>query len=187
MKVYLGLLVLFFCVTASSSVFSQVYLGAVFGASQPNSSEPDGTLPELEGDSAYRVFLGNRLSSSFAVEAGYSNFGIYEVEDIDSVGFEENTLALTGVDASVLGKLPLGKHLSLYGRLGVFYWEAQRTTLDGNTGIRETVIADELDYVVGAGIEIHPLNHFGLMFETNSFNTDKVSHLVYGVGLYYHF
>jgi len=174
----------------SGGALSQVYLGVSYGVSDPTGDDPENQVPEMDNDTGYRVYLGNRLSEKFAMELAYVDIGEYEVGTIsgDPDPTEAaDTLSITGIDASVIGKYPLSQRLAVFARLGVFSWEGERVIEDAATGELTVLVADEVDYNVGLGVEYRYMNHIGFTLEFNSYRSDEIDSYLYGAGVYVNF
>ncbi|MBE0508540.1 MAG: porin family protein [Marinospirillum sp.] len=116
---------------------SGFYTGIGLGfSSLENSSEEVSDFIEAGTDdfdardskNTYKGFVGYRINPIFAVEANYTDLG--------KVRLRGNSIANTDIQtkaygASVLGHIPLGQVASVYGRLGLNYWD---TDVRGNLG-----------------------------------------------------
>ena len=84
-------------------------------------------------DTAYRAFGGYRLHRYLAVELGVSDLGEFKATtDVLPAGRFESRDRITGLDASVLGLLPLGDRVTLFARGGVI--EARTRASFSGTG-----------------------------------------------------
>lgn len=95
-------------VIASSSALAQQATKFYAGA--------EASSTELEGDneSGFGGFIGYKINSNFAVEAGYARLASGTIDfDGDDVDVEFNQTS-----ASVIGTLPLSSGFNVYGRLG---------------------------------------------------------------------
>ena len=190
MRHLLSVFVLVALALAAGNAMAQVYVGASYGVTEPTGDDPGNQIPEIDGDGGYRVYLGNRLSEKFAMEVAYIDLGEYEVGTAAGTPDPleaEDSLAITGIDASVLGKLPLSQRLAVFARLGVFSWEGERAIQDAATGQVTVFIADEVDYNAGLGFEYRYMNHLGFTLEFNSYRSDEIDNYLYGAGVYFNF
>ncbi len=190
MRHLFSLFVLMAALFATEIALSQVYLGASYGVAEPTGDDPANRIPEMDGDAGYRVYLGNRLSEKFAMEVAYVDLGEYEVGSVAGTPDPtelRDTLAITGIDASVLGKLPLSQRLAVFARIGIFSWEGERVIEDATTGQLGTFIADEIDYNAGLGLEYRYMNYLGFTLEFNNYHSDEIDNYLYGAGVYFNF
>ena len=98
------------------------YVGASIGNARLDDNF-DGFGIDTDTD-AYRFFGGIQFGDTFGVEAGYLNFGDF-TESVDLGGLLSRT-DISG-DGWTLGAtlaLPLSENLSLFGKGGVFFWDA---------------------------------------------------------------
>ncbi len=178
--------VLLMCAEASA----QVYIGGMYGVSDASyQGDDDTTIPELEGDTGFRVYLGNEISRSFAVEFSYLTLGDYEVGTLDGLDDPtevSDTISIVAFDASFVGKLPIRRRLSLFGRIGAMYWEGERVIVENALGSGETSVLefDDADMSLGVGIEYQFGQRFGVTLEVDQYKTGDYSNLLYGVSLY---
>ena len=115
----------------------------------------DDVSTEFE-DVNLRAFLGYQLNRYFAVEGGLS---MMPFDDLLS-----DVADISGVDVSVLAKLPITPRMSAYARLGYWDWEVSSsyngTTFDwfGDT-----------DMLYGIGMEYNISNRFKLRFDATRY------------------
>lgn len=190
---YVVKLALMAALLISNCCFAQVYLGGTAGASNPNVGDDDPT-PELDSDIGFRVYLGNQLSEKFSVEVAYVDLGSYDVGTADGMPDAnelEDTLSPMGAEFSFVGKWPIFKHLSVFGRVGLFAWEVERsivleTVPDGESPTSK-FIEDGRDYALGFGFDYQFARNFGFTLEINQYKTDKVENNFAGAGFYFTF
>ncbi len=173
-----------------AEVSAQVYVGGMYGVSDASyQGDDDTTIPDLEGDSGFRVYLGNEIFRGFAVEFSYVTMGDYEVGTLDGQNDPtevSDTISIVAFDASFVGKLPVRRRLSLFGRVGAMYWEGERTIVENALGAGETTLLefDDADVSLGLGIEYQFMERFGVTMEVNQYKTGDYYNLLYGLSLY---
>ena len=131
---------------------------------------------------SYRLLAGWQLTDAFGIEAGYLDFGTFE-ERVDLGG----TTALTEVTAdgwTAGGTLsaPLGDQFSIFGRAGVFVWDAD---VDVN-GIRAAVDDDSNPYY-GGGARFNVTPNLSLTGDWTRYELDDVDTDVISLGFQYRF
>ncbi len=157
-----------------------VYLGASIGSSH---LDEDFSGFNVDTDaSAYRVVGGIQLSEFLGIEAGYHNFGDF-AETIDIGGLSSRAeLAADGWTLGGTLGLPLTEQFFLFGRAGVFFWDAD-VELDG---FSIDVPEDENPYYGGgAGIYITP--NLSLIGDWTRYELDNIDSDVISVGFQYRF
>lgn len=147
------------------------YVGGSVGQTQvdvvPGRIGP-GLVIDDEGDSAWKIYFGYELPGPLAVEGGYRDLG--RVTDQD--GLTTVTSESDGVDAFLLGKLPLGP-VSLFAKGGVIAWDTEiRSRSRGGLGIPDVRVTDDgTDFAWGFGISVR-LGKFGIRGEYEEFEVD---------------
>ncbi len=173
-----------------AEVSAQVYLGGMYGVSDTSYQGDDATTtPKLEGDSGFRLYLGNEISRNFAVEFSYLSLGDYKVgtaDGLDDPDESSDTLSIVAFDASFVGKLPIRRRLSLFGRIGVMYWEGERVIVENESGTGETTLFafDDEDVSIGLGAEYQFSERFGMTLEVDQYKTGDYYNLLYGLSVY---
>lgn len=102
-------------------------------------------------DTAFKVFGGYNFNKYFAVEATYfdggkpdQRFGIGSVE-----------VALSGLNFSALGRLPVNEVFSVFAKLGFASYEGEVTGRVGNRVVtREDTTDEDVTYGIGAAFNI---------------------------------
>jgi len=156
------------------------YLGASFGSSH---LEEDFSGVKLDTDaSSYRIVGGFQFGDFLGIEAGYQNFGNFS-ETIDFGGFSTRTNV--EADGWTLGGtlgLPLNEQFSLYGRAGVFFWDAD-VVVDG---FSIDVPSDENPYY-GGGAKVDVTSNLSLVGDWTRYELDAINSDVISVGFEYRF
>jgi len=156
------------------------YVGANIG-----NARLDNNFDGFEFDTdanAYRFFGGIQFSDTFGIEAGYLNFGDF-TETVD-LGDLLSRADITG-DGWTLGAtlaLPLSENLSLFGKGGVFFWDAD-ISVDGFT---IDTPGDENPYY-GAGLKLDLGERFSLTGDWTVYELDVVETDVISLGFTYSF
>lgn len=108
-----------------------------------------------------KIFLGYQVNKNFAAEVGYLSFG-------DVLGVTE----LTGIEASVIGKVPVTPKFSLYGRFGYWNWSASASV--ANITVLDLEGSDKF---LGLGAEFNPAPHHTFRLEANRYDIEDSSGL----------
>lgn len=176
---------------------AQVYGGFVAGTAEPrnNGDIEVEDFPPLEGGTGFKIYIGNQLSAAFAFELSFIDLGEYNVGNVEAAEPDPDeigdTIAVTAYEFSVVGELPMTKKASLYGRLGVFRWEAERIILSsaglGGALIETTTSFAETDLGLGMGARYAFMHNVGATVEANAYKTDDVYNILYGLGFYFTF
>lgn len=141
------------------------YLGAGFGQGTvqdwDSSVIDDGSFTSIDAedsDSSFRLFGGIEFNPNFALEAAYVDLG-EATADGDSNGCcfwvpgpVTASLAVSGFEVGLLGKLPVSEAFSVYGRLGLLLWDVDVTL--GDSSLLLSGSDDGNDIFIGFGAEI---------------------------------
>lgn len=99
-------------------------------------------------DTSFKVFGGYSVNKYLSIEAAYLNAG-----EPDDVVFGSNvSVEGTTFNAAVLGAIPLNQSFSLYGRLGVIFWDAEASA----GGFSQDDNGNDLAYGIGAAFNAGP-------------------------------
>ncbi|HNP62295.1 MAG TPA: porin family protein [Woeseiaceae bacterium] len=131
---------------------------------------------------AYRFFGGIQLGETFGIEAGYLNFGDF-TETVDLSGLLSRT-DISG-DGWTLGgtlSLPLSNNLSIFGKGGVFFWDAD-ITIDG---FSIDTPGDDNPYW-GGGLKLDLGDNFSLVGDWTVYEFDVLETDVISIGFNYRF
>ena len=155
--------------------YAQWYVGGAVGQSRAHSLDGGDRSSQFLGlgfdsastsvdktDSAYRVFGGYRMHRYVAVELGVDDFGRYQVtSDVQPEGTFRSSARVSGVDASVLGLLPIGERFTLFARGGVISART-RVSYDSSGSVRTNEGVDSRQrnsgalYGAGAMMQVAP-------------------------------
>ena len=157
-----------------------LYVGASIGSSHLD--EDFGGL-ELDADaSAYRLFGGWQFGDLLGIEGGYHNFGDFtESLEIGGIPARAEFRADGWTLGGTLG-LPLNGRASLFGRAGVFFWDAD-VALDG---FSVSVPGDDNPYY-GGGARVDITPNLALIGDWTRYELDSVDSDVISIGFQYRF
>lgn len=159
---------------------SGLYFGASLGSSHID--EDFRGLNIDTGATSYRFVGGFQLGDYLGIEGGYHNFGDFE-ETVNLGGF--TTRSEIAADGWTLGGtlgLPLTDRVSLFGRAGVFFWDAD-VDVDG---FSVNVPENENPYY-GAGAKVDITPNFSLVGDWTRFELDSIDSDVISGGFEYRF
>ena len=158
--------------------------GLFIGASVGNTTiedDFDGLVLDTEATS-YRLVTGFRFGDMLGLEIGYQDFG--ELNELVTVGTitSDALIETKGWTAGATLDLPVSETFSLFGRAGVYFWDAD-VVVDG---FSIDLPGDENPYY-GAGARVNVSPNLSLIgdwtrFELDSANADTIS-----IGFQYRF
>lgn len=184
------------------------YMGVSVGASKSaaDAAELDANLAALgysttstldDTDIGWKLFGGYQWNPNLAVEAALvdlgqvtsrisGNFGDLDafVADVARV----HPYSARGISASIVGELPVAQRFRLFGKVGLFFWDAdidarfevggQPISFDSKQGV---------DPVFGAGVKYHINKKMALRVEWERYEIDRDSVQLLSAGVEYRF
>lgn len=175
-----GLAAMTMFATGTASADSGFFVGGSIGSSSID--EPfDGVVLDTDA-TAYRFVGGIQVSDTLGLEVGYQDFG--NLDETIIIG-PISSLALLAAEGWTLGGtlgLPLTDQLSLFGRAGMFFWDAD-VIVDG---FAIDTPGDENPYY-GAGLRLNVSPNLSLIGDWSRFELDEVDTNVVSIGLQYLF
>jgi len=165
------------------------YVGGGLGL--PSFDEADfnpeyGTLRYQEESFGFKVFGGYQIIKFLAVEAGHTDYGnVMKRETTAWLVHKRMNVGIHTWDASVVGLLPLGPKVGLFGKVGVASWNADVRV--GTTNETEDQSRDGTDMTYGLGVDIL-FKKLGVRFEGDWLMIpDTNGAFMISVNLTYHF
>lgn len=141
----------------TATAHAGIYVGASAGESKLN------TTNFSDGDTSWKVYGGWTFLKFLGLEASYLDLG--------SPKDSGATISLTGSDLYIMGHLPLGKHLEIFGKVGYLFWNSD-TKISGSSSSDS---GNDMAY--GAGVAWKFGEHLRVRGEYERFdvsNTDSV-------------
>ncbi len=159
---------------SSTPLLAEGYVGLSYGESSADMNQSDiddGSLSDFtsdDTDNAWKVFGGWHMKW-VGVEAAWQNLGEFAMSaesdgsgsgppppPIYDPGTVNRTLEARGLSAELLGRIPLGKVIAIFGKVGALWWDSETITTgqaDGKS-LRATRDNTGLDLMYGAGVDI---------------------------------
>ncbi len=141
----------------------KLYFGASLGQSSVDlglSDLDDGSFTGGsvdDTDTSWKAFVGFRFVKFLAIEADWIDVGgvsIVATSDgsgpVFLAGPVTRTATVDGYRVSAVGIIPIGERFSIFGRYGVFYWDA--TAIVSNGGMTVSDLDDDSEDFFGAGL-----------------------------------
>lgn len=164
-----------FLMPTLASADTGLFVGASLGSSH---LDQDFSGLNIDTDAtAYRFVGGFTFGDYLGVEAGYHNFGNFEETiNIGSISSISEVAADGWTLGGTLG-LPLSEQFSLYGRAGVFFWDAD-VVVDG---FSIDVPEDENPYY-GGGAKFDVTSNLTLVGDWTRYELDTIDSDVISIG-----
>jgi OmpA-OmpF porin, OOP family len=125
-------------------------------------------------DTAFKIFGGYMFNRHFGVEAAYIDLGEVSYSGtFFGAPVTGGTVELTAFNVSVLGNFPVNEQFSVFGKIGLFSWEAEANDTTG--GIPFSADDDGTDVSFGVGVAYNFTRNFGLRAEYELFKIESQS------------
>ena len=104
---------------------NQYYFGGTIGASDA-SGYCSGSAGCEDGDTAWKLFGGYKISKNLSAEAAYVNLG--DIHKTTGAGTENSDV--TALTATAVGTMPINEQFEVFGKLGAMRWSSDNTSGD---------------------------------------------------------
>ena len=158
--------------------------GLFIGASVGNTTvEDDFDGFVLDSDTnSYRLVTGFQFGDMLGLEIGYQDFG--ELNELLTVGttVSDAVIETSGWTAGATLDLPVGNTFSLFGRAGIYFWDAD-VIVDG---FSIDLPGDKNPYY-GAGARVDVSRNLSLIGDWTRFELDTANADTISIGFQYRF
>jgi OOP family OmpA-OmpF porin len=174
---------------AASQASAQPYLGGSIGQSDVDDEITTGliTSGSVDGkDTAFKIFGGYMFNRNFGVEGAYVDLG--EVSYSGSFGGAPVTggkVEINGFNVSAVGAFPVNEQFSVFGKIGLFIWDADASDTTG--GVPFSASADGTDLSFGVGVNYSFTRNLGVRAEWEMFKTDDGDATLLSAGVVWKF
>ena len=174
---------------AASQASAQAYVGASIGQSDVDDEITTGliTSGSVDGkDTAFKIFGGFMFNRHFGIEGAYVDLG--EVSYSGSFGGTPVTggkVEVSGVNISALGAFPVNEQFSIFGKIGLFIWDAEASDVTG--GVPFSAKIDGTDVSFGVGASYSFTRNLALRAEWEMFKTDDADATLLSAGVVWKF
>jgi OmpA-OmpF porin, OOP family len=133
----------------------------------------------FKDDSGVKFGGGVEINDNFFIEAGYTSLGKFEAENellqsfpgMIGVTVSSASMEITGIEFSGLGVAPINENLSIYGRLGIYVWDADINVSVAGFG-SGSASDDGSDPLIGLGMEYNATDNVGLRLEYTRYDAE---------------
>jgi len=168
-----AVLVLSGLVAASQAPAQGFYIGGSVGQSDIDS---DIAFPGLitsgtvDGkDTGFKIFGGYDFNQYFGLDLAWVDLGQASYDGrFRSFTVNGGTVKIRGLNFSAVGTIPLNPSFALFGKLGVFAWEAKSS--DTTDGMPFSATDNGRDLSVDLGASFNFTKNFGMRVEWERFN-----------------
>lgn len=170
---------------AAPQASGQLYLGGSFGKSDFDDAN---AIPDLitsgtvDGkDSGFKIFGGFQFNQNFGVEMAWVDLGKAKYSGTFlGAPVTGGTVDTSGLNISAVGTIPLNPSFELFGKVGLFAWEAKARDTTG--GVPFSGKDDGADFSFGIGASYNITKNVSLRAEWERFKAvDSIDFLSLGV------
>jgi OOP family OmpA-OmpF porin len=174
---------------ATQASAQQFFIGGSIGQSDVDDEITTGLIDSgtVDGkDTAWKIFGGYMFNRHFGIEAAYINAGEVSYSGTFS-GFAVTggKVELTAFNVAVLGNLPINEQFSVFGKVGLFSWEAEASDTTGGIPFSGSDDGTDISFGVGVGYNFTP--NFGVRAEYELFQTDDADVSLISIGMVWKF
>ena len=112
-------------------------------------------------DTGFRIHAGKRLHPNLGVEVAYHDLGKLTDRGTRNTSSAEST----GINASLLGIIPVSEQIWFYGKVGYMWWDADYSQSNGTNSSESGS-----DMTYGAGLTLEFNQQYDLRFELERLN-----------------
>jgi OOP family OmpA-OmpF porin len=166
-----------------------LFAGASVGRSDIDEAMTRGliTSGEVKSESTgFKVFGGYQFHPNLGVEAAFVDLGEAKYEgSFNGAPVTGGKLKVNGLNFAALGRVPLGQRFALFGKVGVFVWEAQAS--DTTAGVPFSTKTDGADASFGIGASFDITRNIALRAEGEMFGVADEKATLLSVGFAFSF
>lgn len=128
----------------------------------------------IDSSSTFSIFAGNNINQNFAVEFGYTDLGEFDIP-----GWSNTYIAISGLEITAVGKMPVANGTDLFGKIGLYLWDGD-AVLFGSTVATDS--GSSVTFAFGADFAFTPtisgriaFQHYGDVWD------DDYTNLSFGI------
>jgi OOP family OmpA-OmpF porin len=174
---------------AATQASAQAFVGASIGQSDVDEDITAGLITSGSVDSkdnAIKVFGGYMFNRHFGVEGAYVDLGEVSYSgSFGSAAVNGGKVETTGFNVAALGSYPVTEEFSVFGKIGLFIWEAEASDTTGGVPFSEKT--DGTDISFGLGLNYQFTRNLGVRAEWERFKLDEADADLISVGIVWRF
>jgi OOP family OmpA-OmpF porin len=174
---------------AATQASAQAFVGASIGQSDVDEDITAGLITSGSVDSkdnAFKVFGGYMFNRHFGVEGAYVDLGEVSYSgSFGSAAVNGGKVETTGFNVAALGSYPVTEEFSVFGKIGLFIWEAEASDTTGGVPFSEKT--DGTDISFGLGLNYQFTRNLGVRAEWERFKLDEADADLISVGIVWRF
>jgi|KBSSwiStaDraftv2_1062776.scaffolds.fasta_scaffold154518_1 OOP family OmpA-OmpF porin len=173
---------------AHADVQPGFYAGASIGTTKlSDDSFEDSGIDLDDSDTGFKIFGGYAFNKNLAVELGYFDLGEASGSFSDPfIGDASFDVGVSGLNASVVGRVPVSETFSLFGKLGFASYDLDgHVTIFGLGSASDSQSETDLTYGIGAALSLGP--QWEMRAEYEAIDVDNGDANMLSVGAMYRF
>lgn len=175
---------------AATQASAQAFVGASIGQSDVDEDITAGLITsgrQVDSkDNAFKVFGGYMFNRHFGVEGAYVDLGEVSYSgSFGSAAVNGGKVETTGFNVAALGSYPVTEAFSVFGKIGLFIWEAEASDTTG--GVPFSQKTDGTDISFGLGLNYQFTRNLGVRGEWERFKLDEADADLISVGIVWRF
>jgi OOP family OmpA-OmpF porin len=183
MKKILTLLATIAFLAAFTSSHAAGYIGISFGSTSP---DEDG----FDDSDGYKLTAGYNANENLSIEASLTNLGEFDADDdliaelefFSGIALNGASVEVDGIEFSLVGHAPISDTISIFGRAGIFMWDA-KFKVDSVSFGSDSETDDGSDVFFGAGLSFDVGSQAALRVEYTLYDADDADIDFIGAGL----
>lgn len=174
---------------AASPAGAQPFIGGSIGQSDIDDEIAGGLITSgtVDGkDTGYKIYGGYMFNRNFGIEGAYVNLGKLSYSgDFFGSPVTGGKVEVDGLNVAALGALPINEQFSVFGKIGLFLWNAKASDTTGGVPFSAKQDGTDLSFGVGLGYDFN--RNLGVRAEWEMFKTDEADASLLSVGLVWKF
>jgi OmpA-OmpF porin, OOP family len=154
------------------------YLGGAYSWATADIEDVNASLID-DNATAFKLFLGYEFPQIVGIEAGYVDFGSYDVGSLEGEEDSNASLSSNGWTAALTGRIPLGTLFTAYAKVGYFFWDAK---VSGGPQGTLYVPDSGNDPFYGAGLRVN-FGKLSILGEYERFDGGELKNDLFSLGL----
>jgi len=146
------------------------YIGVSFGSTSP---DEDG----FDDSDGYKLTAGYNANENVSIEASFTNLGEFDADDdalaalefFSGISIDGASVEVDGIEFAVVGHAPLSDTISIFGRAGIFMWDA-KYKIDTVSFGSDSETDDGSDVFFGAGLSFDVGSQAALRVEYSQYD-----------------
>lgn len=180
---------LLFAGIGAAQAQSGLYLGAGVGPSSFDRGIAEGLIDSGsvdKSDTGFKFFGGFQVNRNFALEAAYVDLGEVRYSgDFGGSPVVGGRIEVTGINLSGVLSAPMSPQLTLFGKAGLFLWDAEANDVTGGTPFSASQDGTDLSFGIGASYAFAP--NMGVRAEWEFFESADADANLLSIGIEFRF